>query len=378
MAINMLAPWPAPTPARGPHGIQGFVWAVWPWMNWLLPAFLVLHGFLAGNGGWETLMLLFASPVLVPVTGLLAALPRFILRKRGHETAPGPIIWLLFVNWWSWITFTITMRGSTDSSPLPSILSAIITVPLSTPYEQTLLLASVGLAVLAWTAILIIVLVLPVPATRRRTWTLTSWIAAFAVPMLLIGIVWAGVVATAQQRDAAGDTVAEIQATDVSVQMQRAEARYALTQQRLSAVREVIAEDGWRVISSSGGWAWQNGFSYSDDYDCQLAAADCYGVDARFTLEGVPAGIDRAYLVDAVRPLGWKLPLTGRLEATDVDGFTLKIEELDPDTLSVEIESPSWWGDPYELGQALGEGGRGPDEEDLDRTYRYDEWPQLS
>jgi hypothetical protein len=370
---------PATQPRASSGGIRGFVWTVWPAMNWVLPVLFVVHGFF-GAGGWGTLILLVTSPVFVPAMGLLGALPRFILRKRGHTTAPGPLVWLLFVNWWGWFTLTITMQDAGDSGPPSSVLRAMMTVPLSRDFELILFFGAVTAAVLAWLAVLLIaIFVSPRPprapgASRRDAWTTVSWIAAFAVPALLVVSVLVGVQATAQQRDGAGDTLAEIAAMPLADQVQRAEENYTLTQERLSAVRELISDDGWRIRNEDGAWVGATGFG-SSTFACITADVECYTIEVGFQLANAPEGFDEesAEFRDRLEALGWH-PTTRDSQWIDAQGFMLDLWSMASDgSLTVEVNSPEWWGDESDLRGELPE----LVDPDADRTYRYDEWPPL-
>lgn len=378
-------PWqmPAPQPRPTSGGIRGFVWAVWPWMNWVLPIFFVVHGFF-GSGGWGTLILVFISPVFVPAMGLLGALPRFLLRRRGHTTAPGPLVWLLFVNWWGWFALTLAMQDAGDSGPLRSLLRDMMTVPLSRDFEQFVFLGAIAAAVLAWIAVLLIAILAPKPApapapgaAARDPWTTVSWIAGFAVPALLVAIVVVGVQVTAQQRDAAGDTVAEVAAMPLDDQVQRAEQNYTLTQERLSAVRELIADDGWRVRNEDGQWVGRSDFG-SSSFDCLTADAECYTIEVGFQLESRPAGFDprSAEFRADLDALGWE-PTSRASQWTDSQGFTLDVWSMASDgSLSLEVNSPVWWGDEFDLREELPARADEGDGEPA-RDYRADEWPPL-
>lgn len=381
-------PWhlPQPQPKSRPAGIQGFVWAVWPWMNWILPTFFVLHGFL-GVGGWGTLLLLFASPIFIPAAGLLGALPRFLLRKRGHSTTPAPIVGLLFVNWWGWVALTLTMQDAGDSGPLMSLLRSMLTVPLSVDYEQGLYVVAICVAIAAWLAVLVIAIVLPrasaapssepTMATGRgseRPWVVVAWVSAFLVPALFVATVVVGVEVTAAQPDASGDTVAEVEAMPISAQADRAQQNYERTQQRLSEVRELIAEDGWRLRAEDGEWVGSVGFG-TRPWECRQADVECYTFEVRFSLDEAPADFDRDRFDDALREAGWMPPEYGD-GWTDAEGHRLRVTVYPANNrLSIELESPQWWGDTYELRNEMG----WSDDESLGlgRTYRFDEWPPL-
>lgn len=383
-------PWhlPQPQPRSRPAGIQGFVWAVWPWTNWILPTLFVLHGFL-GVGGWGTLLLLFASPIFIPAAGLLGSLPRFLLRKRGYTTTPAPIVSLLFVNWWGWVALTLTMQDAGDSGPLMSLLRSMLTVPLAVDYEQGLYVVAICVAIAAWLAVLVIAIVMPrasavapphLPATAERTrderpWVVVAWISAFLVPALLVTAVVVGVEVTARQPDASGDTVADVEAMPIAAQADRALENYERTQQRLSEVRQLIAEDRWRLRDEDGEWVGSTGFGTSAG-ECRVADVDCYTFQVRFSLEQAPADFDRDRFDDTLRAAGWTPPEYGD-GWTDAEGYRLRVTvyPANNNRLSIELESPEWWGDTYELRNEIG----GNDDESLGlgRTYRYDEWPPL-
>ncbi|MFG6402977.1 hypothetical protein [Microbacterium sp. P04] len=374
MAIDRPAPplpgSPPPVPpatAVGPAaaGIARFAWAVWPWMSWLLPVFLVLRGFISGSGGWEALILLFASPVLVPVLGLLGMLPWFLLRRRGWRSTPAPVIWLLFLNWWGWFGFIITIRGIGDSGDIPSMLVGAGEVRLSQGAEQALLFVCLLLAAGAWVAILVIVLAHPrVSAAAYARWTVVAWIAAIAVPVLLIAGVLGATAATTQQRDAAGDTVAEVESQPIDTQLERAEARYDELQRMLVPLRESFGTSGWEVYSS--------GFS---DYagSCSDAEAECYSVEATFTLDAVTTGASAESFADLLRSAGWETEQGGYGANGEKDGYVVDGSIAEDGSVWLELSSPTWWGDPSELRQALGEIAPRVEGE----LYASDEWPSL-
>lgn len=356
----LLQSWNEPAwspPRNGRSDIHSFVWGLWPWMNWGLP---VIAMFTIGNGGWMALLLLVASPVLVPALGLLGSLPRFLLRKSGISTTPAPITTLLFVQWWAWAAAMITPAGATDGSPIPAVMQGLSTAPLSGGFLQAVMLAGGGIALACWTAVLVLAIVLrtrTAPSSPSKRWTLVAWIAAFILPALFAATIWLGGVVTAQQRDAAGDTVAEVQALPLSVQAERALERHEQAQGQLSLVRGMIADDGWQVTD----WGVNTRTTFSD-------SVDSYGFDLRFEHEIVAEGdVD----VDAIeRELigqGWTEDVRGAL--VDPHGNIVEIFSSEG-RLWVSLESPSWWGDPWDISDELGDSA-----DESARTYRYDEWP---
>lgn len=373
-------PWhlPAPQPRPTAGGIRGFAWALWPWMSWILPVFFAFHGFL-GSGGWGTLLLTFASPVFIPAMGLLGMLPRFILRKRGHTTAPAPIVWLLFTNWWAWLAFTVTMQDAGDSGPMKTLLGTLVPVPLSSDYQGIVFLVAIGVAITSWLAILFVAIAQPQPRpdapTRGGAWDAVSWNAAFLLPVILVATVVLGAQLTALQTDAAGDTVSQVEALPIAAQAARAEENYTRTQQKLSEVRELIAEDGWRARDENGGWV--RGAGFAPTYGgCRGTDAECYSFEAGFELEQAPAGFDPdgAEFLAELSAVGWERNERGYGFADD-EGFELTVvRSPQDDRLTVGIESPDWWGDDDMLREELGES----DEDRGFGEYRFDEWPPLS
>ncbi|GAA5146797.1 hypothetical protein GCM10025768_05870 [Microbacterium pseudoresistens] len=172
-------------------GLRGFVWYAWPWVNWLLPVYVVFHGFL-GNGGWESVMLMMGSPVIIPAAGLLGSLPRFIMRKSGHRYAPWPLLPALFVLWWSWLTAAMAMPAVGDSGSDPSILSGFVSGGLSEGFENGVMAASILLGALAWVLVLGLASSLPIGAGERPPAPLLGRLSFFVVPLILVAVVVIG------------------------------------------------------------------------------------------------------------------------------------------------------------------------------------------
>jgi hypothetical protein len=351
---------PAParrTPNADRRDIHSFTWVVWPWVNWLLP---VLAIFCIGNNGWALLALLLFSPVLVPAAGLLGSLPRFLLRRSGSTTTPGPITVLLFVQWWAVITGMITPAGATDGRPIPAIMQGLSPRPISSAYLSDVMLVAAGIVVACWIAVLAIA---SVTASRKHVWASKRWtvvagVAAVGLPLLFVATAWLGGAVTAQQRDAAGATVAEVQAQPLSSQAQQALERHDRAQAQLSLVRGMIAGDGWQ--------ASMRGFG---DLTTFAEGADSYGVDIAFRYD-VPAGdaVDVDAVVAELRQRGWTDGERGAL--LDPDGNTIEIDAYDQ-TIVVSLVSPRWWGDSDDLNEELGV----YHDDSAAEPYAYDDWP---
>lgn len=194
------APAPSPAPASAPapagpaagapplleeDGVRRFVWYAWPWVNWLLPVFVCFHGFLGNNGGWESLMLMFASPILVPAAGLLGSLPRFIMRKRGFRHAPWALLPVLFGLWWSWLTVALAMEGVGDSGSLPSLLAEMSSARFPDGFESILMATAAFLGCLLWVAVLGIASGIQPGAGESKRAEVLAWVVAIALPVIL-------------------------------------------------------------------------------------------------------------------------------------------------------------------------------------------------
>lgn len=352
----------APRPGR-PRGISAFTWAVWPWMNWLLPAFFIFHGYLDGTGGWMTLALAFASPLLLPAFGLLGSLPRFILRRRGATATPGPIIWLLFLHGWGWVGAALAMQDTTDSSiPPPTLLQGLGAGALSAGAQAAIFLAALAVVSAAWLAVLVLAIVLPPDRPPHRGWRIAGWVSAFATPLLLAAAVMLAGFLTLQQTDGAGETVAEVQERPVDEQAERMLERHEHAQRSLSEVRALIAEDGWQP-------EWAGGD------DCgRVAGVPCYQLAAAFgttSTAGIPAGLD-----EELADLGWTVTDADaeRIEATR-DDLVLTVGVWGDDALIAGVLTPWWWGDEIALRERLNPGRDRP-AEPAD-GYSADEWPPL-
>lgn len=355
-------PEPAPTP---PRGIHTFVWYAWPWVNWLLPVFFCFRGLLS-NGGWESLALMMFSPIIIPVFGLLGSLPRFILRKRGHTTAPGPIVWLLFLYGWSWFVAPMTIPGTTDSSPLPSLLHSFVGQPLSDKYQGVIFVGSLVVGTLAWLAVLILSALLdPQPQSGAHRWTTVSWIAALVVPVLFVVATMVGVQVTAVSPDSDFETNAAATERPLKEQGALMLERYERVQESVSEVRAQMADDDWTMTGGPSGLS----------SDCRSLYMECYFFDVDFMHPTAGAGVDRRELVAQVEELGWFENEQGLL--IDEDGTELSLTVYDDGRLLLRVESGWWWGSSFTLQEELSGGVERYDPDAEPETFTDDEWPSL-
>lgn len=368
---------PAPVEPSSAHpqvrpSIVRFTWVIWPWMNWIVPAFVCLHG-LFGNGGWESLVLIPGSVILVPGTALLGALPRLLLRRRGHRSTPLPIVPLLFVIWWGWTCFGAAMTGSTDSAPLPSILDVLSGRRLPTSIETALMLGGAGAAILAWIAVVIIATMrVRTPSEPRGSAVIVAWTPALLIPIVLLATCMTGVALGAAAVDASGDSFATADARDRAVRDDLDRKRYETTQETLSQVRALISPSGWTGAEarpqSSNGCPWAT------------ATQDCYALSARFVLE-TSGALDFAGLADSLDARGWDVqqPTTDQWGATELaagspDGVSVTIRHSQIESgqhfVSTRATSPSWWGSYFDVGLNVYD-------IDTEATYAAGDYPRL-
>lgn len=369
---------PAPVEPSGVRpqvqpSIVRFTWVIWPWMNWIVPAFVCLHG-LFGNGGWESLILIPGSVILVPGTALLGALPRLLLRRRGHRSTPLPIVPLLFVIWWGWTCFGAAMTGSTDSAPLPSILDTLSGRRLPTSIETALMLGGAVAAILAWIAVVIIATMRArtKPSEPRGSAVIVAWTSAFLIPVTLLATCMTGVALGEAAVDASGDSFATADARDRDIRDDLDRKRYEATQETLSEVRALISPSGWTGAEArpqaSNGCPWAT------------AAQDCYAMSARFVLEtsGVP---DLEGLADSLDAQRWDVqqPVTDQWGATELDaqspdGVSVTIRHSQVESgqhfINATATSPSWWGSYFDVRLNVYD-------IDSEATYAAGDYPQL-
>lgn len=338
--------------------IARFTWTIWPWMNWLVPAFVCLHG-LFGNGGWESLVLIPASVVLVPGTALLGALPRFLLRRQGVRQVPLSIVPLLFLVWWGWFCVGAAMPGATDSAPLPSILNAMTGERLPSVIETALMFGGAAVAVASWLAILTIVLMRtprprtddPAPERGQRAGVVVAWAAAFVIPAVLAASCVAGVQLQSSAVDADGDTAAVVEARDRATRDELDRQRYETTQRALSEVRTLIAPSDWTGAEARA--------TSSRQCPWMTAATACYALDVRFVHE-VSGPPDFSALARSLTSAGWETgePVVDEWGATELevrspDGVAVTVRHSRVRTgeqfVNVSATSPSWWGASFEV-----------------------------
>ncbi|MFG6475956.1 hypothetical protein ACFXP7_06160 [Microbacterium sp. P06] len=354
-----------PEPAGPPSGIARVTWMAWPFVAWGLPIFLVVRGFISDNGGWEALIFLVLSPVLVPGAGLLGVLPRFLLRRKGVRTTPSPIVPLLHVHWWSWIAGIITIPGIGDSGEMPSLLRSVVSAPISRPAETVIFSAALVIAVATWLVILILAVARrPSTSPPGPGRTVVGWVALFAAPALLVGAVAIAAGATSNQRDAAGDTVTAAASRSLSEQTDLAVQRHDETQAMLVPLREEFGPTGWVATSAGFGWS-----------DCKKLAAECYDFELGFRLDPRLGDTTPELLAERLGAEGWDTWHDSmNVSAENPAGYTLDIS-YSPTGVEIELFSPDWWGDVYDIRRELE--ARSGSSSEIAESYTYEEWPPL-
>jgi hypothetical protein len=335
--------------------IARFTWVIWPWMNWIVPAFVCLHG-LSGNGGWESLLLIYGAVLIVPAFALLGSLPRFLLRKRGYRSAPLTTVPLLFVIWWGWTCVGAAMPGITDSSPLPSIANSLTGERLPSAIELMLMVGGMLAGTIAWIAVVAMSIALSnraragrAPSRPSRAGVIVAWVAAVAIPAALIVICVVGVQLGVSATDADGDTQAVAAARGGSARDELDQQRYTTMQEALSEVRGLISATDWTgaqsgTVSGTCPWVTQ--------------AADCYALDARFVFKAAEEP-DFTGIAETLQSSGWATESVTtdqwgarELDVHSPDGVSVTIRYSTVDGqgfINTRAKSSSWWGSRYDV-----------------------------
>ena len=316
------------------------VWKAWPFLAWLLPLTLVLMVTGSDSGGWETLFVILASPILLPVAALVCLVPRMILRRRGGFRSSTTLVSVaMVVHWWSLVTFALSHRGTGDSGTTDSVLAGLFS-SLGEKQEALLNAGSAIVAVLSWGCATVFAVlavssspaapspaasspespvspaspVSPVPLAllaspaprslpQGRPRAVLVTVAAVVAPLVAIS---AGIVGVAQgQRDLMALAERQMLAWDTA-------------QQRLAPVRGGIAQAGW--YSDTGGVLQRY-----DGYE--------FVVGWQVRPSGSPEEVE-ARVIEVAEDAGWALSavedpgpeVLSALSAVSGDGYELYVE----------------------------------------------------
>lgn len=353
--------------------LRRVTWVLWPWMNWLLPVGFVLFC------AWRVidarasmaLMIVFASPLLIPIIALLSALPRHALRTGGATVTPREITAPLMLQWWSWAGVALAMPDELIFFPpqqgsVPSALQRLIGDAMSAGFSWWIAIGSLAVAVGSWITCLVFA-ERPLAVRHPRRWDRLGLASALLAPVLLVAVGGLGIGAGQLQTDAAGERPALAHARTADEQVTLAQERYAEIQDALSALRATMADSGWTAERAELESMHANGpgpAAYRFLIEFSHIAAD-------------DLTLDEARLRGALHATGWEISTVGEapfsIEARRADGTTLTLRSDGDMPFRMTVQTGSWWqsGDQpvtaelTDPGAALGGG------------YDADRWPQL-
>ena len=365
----------SPPGDQDPPRLAETIWHVWPWASWCLPLAVVFAPSLSG-GGWFAAIIFVLSPVIVPAAGLLGSLPRFLLRRAGHRSAPVEVLWLLLLHWWSWVPVMVTFQDETDMGRVPSLLTKILPVGLSHAGEDAFRTLGFISLVLTWIAIVFRVKS-GSPFAGRTHWITMARVTGIAAPIVLVvGIVLAAV-ASAFQQDAAGERPAEVADLSSGEQRERYESLYTEFQESITPVREAMSPGGWDVSVRRRHFEGETSSSGFDSYSFEM----------RYTLDVTMDETELDQFARVLKDSGWE-PTSSQASINTVyehqEGARLRFVTW-PESTSIDVTSPTWWGDEETLWDALEEDQEPRTLEDTeehedeqaeeDAGYDFDEWP---
>lgn len=176
-------------PINIPKPTGNTFWRRWPAIAWLFPVVLIILRLFSPDAGWEALVAVVWSPVIILVFGLLASLPRFVLRKRGHSTSPNIVSLLMVTNWVSILTATLAIPGIADNGSSGTPLSALF--GFSESFGQAFLLPAALLAIASYVAAIVLTVMLK-PGEHSKRGSHLVWAAILITPLVIA--LFAGVI----------------------------------------------------------------------------------------------------------------------------------------------------------------------------------------
>ncbi len=321
-------------PQPDPAPFNGFIWCAWVWMAWLFPAFLFMLLWAGEAGGWEQLILLLASPLLVPLYALLNLLPRRIIRKRTSQpNGSTTLTCLLLLHWWGLAILAVFFRGTGDSGGVSSFAGELLwwLPPVS---EQWFSLLGGGISGLAWLAVLLSSLRSTgrrYPNGPKQRWIWTS--AALLVPPLAILLALVTMYGSSLngERDAAGNRESDVLALTVEETRAAQNARWDALQGELVGLRSGISASGWtaeRTDYSSSGIVDGSGLGFGFELESFRDPLPSYTLEViwRTTLEERYADArDRVSALASQQ--GWKSEASERFTEVDAAGHEILVAE---------------------------------------------------
>lgn len=334
-------------------------------MNWLLPIGFCVFTLVTGRGVLPFLVIV-SSLLLIPAAALLGSLPRLMLRRQGVTAAtPGGIVWLLVLQWWSWVGMAVAMPDDTFASVRPSPLQRFAWPQMSEMFATGVFAGSVIVGAGSWVATLILASHAPAPHIRHG-WEAVAWASIVATPALLLLAGPIGIGISQLQTDAAGERPAQVAELSAADQISQAQQRYDTVQQTVSELRAIAAAGRWEANAAeaesmnTGGRGWHS-----------------YRLLIDFSHDATPdLVIDRDAFAVVLTSADWTITRSDatplRIDAHGPDGSTLRIEQQGDMPLRIMLTTGSWW-----------QSTDAPVTAELDRSgglgggYAAEEWPQL-
>ena len=338
------------------------LWCIWPWAACLLPLLVVL----CYPRSYEQGIVYVFGVVLVPCFGILGVLPRWVLRKRGHQVVPIVVAPLLVLHWWCWVIVLLTLDSSGDIST-PSLLDTLtagkLTPGLNLLFGQCAFIVGVG----TWLMSLIFSLFVRPQrgGSPRRQWTVIV-VSLVAPIMLLVTAVFVTPLVVDQRKDSTGETLAVAMNRPIEEQAEIFRTRYDEAQSALAVVRAVIQPSAdWKA------WDMQ---PLDGDTSCSSYGAECYRFQVAFALNRQVTQAEMKMLHQSLEKQGWEVSVgSAGFTAVLADGERVTVSPREGDITRVEYMSQSWWGDKEQLFK-LAQTSNSSEEE---HQYAADEWPPL-
>lgn len=352
--------------ARAGRWVGEGLWKWWTLVGWVLAIWVCLHSGVF-ELGVELLYFMYFWPLIIPAVGLLEWAPKFILKRRGiSDAVPASMAWLLVVHWVCTHLFLVAREGyDFDGSRLRSGLASMSGEPLVSEFVGAIALSFKIGTIASW-AVLLVSSCLIKPAPYRSV-TGGAVIAATVLGGLLV-IQAPAIVGSVNAviPDSGGTTLRTVRATPVAEQLEWASERYEAAQASLAELRGVITEGEWVTSGIFFGEAapqsaqYRIEFAYAPAAPMALADIDETAVGEWMLVNGYEVSRDRD---------GAPVWVSSRGERIYLDQH----DDLGVDSLRLEFESAAWWGNAWQLDQAL----EGSSSELIAKTYAADRWPTI-
>lgn len=358
------------TRKRGNGGqLRRALFVAWPFMAFGLPAAVCL-----GFGDLEGYFLIPASIIVIPVAGLCALIPYFLVRARGWSAVPGSVAWALALNWWCWITVVATIPGKLTGGGNASVLELLTLQTMSLAWNQRVLVTALIAGVVSWVVLLLAAATSGSPRGSTRFQKRAGFAVMIGIPIFVFIAAISGNAIEQSKTDGANEQPSAALARTIEEQVHLLSQREDTTQSDLSEVRRLIATDGW-----SSAYTWMFGA-------CEREANPCYFIYASADVAQGGSSFDRSVarreLKDELLGTGWAAAKQPRYchgreldSFRNGDGQQLCLTYGDG-SVKVALISERFWGSLFELRDAAGSGVLifDPQARDQFAEYRWDEW----